>query len=759
MFTDIVGYTSLMGEDEQKAFETINANREIHQRLTEKHHGKIVKELGDGLLTVFENGTEAVLCAVDIQKEASEKNIPLRIGIHEGEVVFENGDVFGDGVNIASRIQDEAAPGGVCISDSVYRIIKNKTDIKTGSIGTRHLKNVDEDIKLYQVKADGVNVFKSSSNWKKSKALTWLLIIPISILFFIGGWFLNIASEKESSNKIEKFDIVLPAKAPIVCKQGILPVAISPDGTLIVYQAFTNNKMFLYKRYLDQYEAIPIPGTEGGQYPFFSPDGDWIGYHCNGLLKKVLIEGGIPINICEAPGYSSGTWLPDNTIITTIVGEGLVRVSAAGGNYSTITHIDLESGEWIHDHPFCLPDGKTILFSVRNGAGNLLYIKSFNLDNHEEKVILQEAMHPMYISSGYLTYIKNGHLMATSFDPKNLNAKEPEIFLIKNIAYLNPSISLAENGTLVYVPEQALLDELVWVDMNGVTQTIISDNDRFYGPRISPDGNNIAMWIASISEGEVYIYDIHRESLDKLTNSGQNFWPVWTPDGRHIAFPTFRGDGILANMYWKAIDKSTPAEPLLKIKYDEDMKNYAFQPQMWTSDGRKLLFVTLGEDVDIMMMDMENDSQFTAFIATEFDERHPRLSPDNKWIAYQSTESGRYEIYVIRFPEKGARWQISTNGGTEPIWSPDGNKIYYRHNDHIMVVDISTDVGFRAGKPEVQFSGKFKQLADYGWYYDLHPDGDRFVMVKAAEIDTTQNHIKVIRNFPKEIESKFASAR
>jgi adenylate cyclase len=151
MFSDIVGYTSLMGESEKKAFEVINTNREIHNRYTQKHHGKIVKELGDGLLTVFENGTEAVLCAIDIQKEASERKIPLRIGIHEGEVVFDNNDVFGDGVNIASRIQAEAATGGVCITDTVQRIIKNKEDLKTGSLGRKSLKNVKDKIHLFQL--------------------------------------------------------------------------------------------------------------------------------------------------------------------------------------------------------------------------------------------------------------------------------------------------------------------------------------------------------------------------------------------------------------------------------------------------------------------------------------------------------------------------------------------------------------------------------------------------------------------------------
>ena len=160
-----------------------------------------------------------------------------------------------------------------------------------------------------------------------------------------------------------------------------------------------------------------------------------------------------------------------------------------------------------------------------------------------------------------------------------------------------------------------------------------------------------------------------------------------------------------------------------------------------------------------MLMDMQNNNQFSEFIATEARERHPRLSPDNKWVAYQSDESGKYEIYVTRFPEKGSRWQISSNGGVDPLWSPDGNKIYYRNMEDVLSAEIYDIKEFRTGKPEVLFSGKFRQATVMGWYYDIHPNGDKFVMVKGGEIDTTQNDINIIKNFDKEIERKFAAAR
>ncbi len=760
MFTDIVGYTSLMGGDEHNAFNILTTNLEIHNRLIKKYNGKIVKELGDGLLSIFENGTEAVQCAIGIQQEGSRNGIPLRIGIHEGEVVFKNNDVFGDGVNIASRIQDEAAKGGICISDSVYRIIKNKTDIDAESIGIKHLKNVDEDIKLYQIKAEGVTHLMAYSNLKKSKILLWPVVIIIAILLFIGGWFLNKNYNEGSSFNIEKLGIVLPTKAPIVCQEGVLPLVISPDGTLIVYQAFADDKMLLYKRYMDQYEAIPISGTEGAQFPFISPDGEWIGFYSMGILKKVLVSGGTPEAIANVPGCSNGTWLPDNTIIFGMAGKGLFRIPARGGTYTPVTKIDISKGEWIHDHPIYLPDDETLLYSVIDGASNFLYIKSHHLNNGNEKVIVQGAMYPMYISSDYLLYVKNGHLMASSFNSSRLEISDPALVLIEDIAFQNPSMALSENGTLAYVSEQGIQDELIWVNMEGKTQSILRKNTLIRGPRISPDGKKIAMWFSDDSGGHVFIYDLDRDLFDKLTLIGDNFWPVWTPDGNKIAFPSIRG-GTLVDIVWKTTDKSAPAESLLKENIDEGMKSYTHQPQDWSHDSRYLLFATSpGLDIgwDIMIMDMENNKKISKFIATEHSERHPRISPDDNWLAYEANETGRKEIYITKFPDKGAKWLISTDGGEEPIWSPDGRKLYYRYRENVFVVEISIDPYFRASKPKILFSGKYRHSI-FGWNYDIHPDGDKFVMVKGAEIDISRNQVNIIKNFDQELENKFAAIR
>jgi Tol biopolymer transport system component len=308
------------------------------------------------------------------------------------------------------------------------------------------------------------------------------------------------------------------------------------------------------------------------------------------------------------------------------------------------------------------------------------------------------------------------------------------------------------------VSEQGVLDELVWINLKGESETILRKNTQLWGPRISPDGKKIAMWYSDDTRGHVFVYDLDRDFFDKLTREGDNFWPVWTPDGNKIAFPSIRG-GTLVDIFWKATDKSTPAESLLENKINEGMMENTYQPQDWSTDSRYLLFVTSrGLDIgwDIMIMDMENNRKISEFIATEHSERHPRLSPDNNWLAYQSNESGRLEIYVTRFPQKGAKWQISNDGGEEPIWSPDGRKLYYRFRENLYAVEISTEPDFTASKPEILFKGKFRQNM-FGWYYDIHPDGDKFVMVKGAKIDTSRNQVNIIKNFDREIDNKFAA--
>ncbi len=570
MFTDIVGYTSLMGESEKKTFEIINTNRLIHQKHVEAHHGRIIKELGDGLLTVFENGTEAVLCAVEIQKEAKKNDIPLRIGIHEGEVVVENKDVFGDGVNIASRIQAEAAPGGICLSDSVYRIIRNKEGLQVGKIGRVSLKNVREPLILYQVISHDLSVRPKKKIFKQS----WGFFLLIGIVGILIGIFLTQRYLKHNNPlQIKHLSINFPDHAPLdktMYRSINNSFAISPDGKLLVYMGKTNNSTNLYKRPLNANTCEIIPGTENAQNPFFSPDGKWIGYYAENALRKIQLTGGQSTVLCYVKESTKCTWLPNDSII--FGGnqmEGLKIIHSSGGTERVLTQLNLENEELMHSYPFYIPGAHKVLYSIQS-VSEFISTNSLDLKTGDIKVLVKNASNPKYTPEGYLTYDFQGSLIANKYDPeKDLLSDDPIIIIDNtknNTSFYGIQYDFSGDGTLLHMVYQIIINgELVEVDMEGNIKVLITeDNSWIVGPKYSPDGKNIAFWITKEEGSHVWIYNPARDHLTRFTSEGTNAWPIWTPDGWNIAFPSIRGSSGDLNMYIKPFGSTQASEILIK---------------------------------------------------------------------------------------------------------------------------------------------------------------------------------------------------
>lgn len=754
MFTDIVGYTALMGESEKKAFETINANREIHKRHTEKHHGKIVKELGDGLLTVFENGTEAVVCAIAIQKESREKNIPLRIGIHEGEVVFRDGDVFGDGVNIASRIQAEAVPGGVCISDTVYRIIKNKEDIKAESIGKKSLKNVKESLNLYQLNAPGLQIRKKNDTQK----LNWWITPIIGLIFLIIGYLIHIIFYQQvPSEKIQRFTINIPEEAPVAMigeahfRIGQKAIAISPDGNLLVFVGEANGTTLLYTRSLNSYEVVPLSGTEGAYFPFFSPDGKWLAFFTSNHLKKLNFQGDDPIVLCNVMHPYGGTWAGNDILyFVDEEGDALSYISSEGGRKKDLIRGKLSN----FNNPHALPDNEHILFNTVEHKIFVVSSKSGEITH-----ITDEGHDPRYIEPGFLVYNRRDRIMAVSFNSEKLLIKGKPFTIHDNVRIEGMSYSsqftFSKTGTFLFIKGGSVdVGELVWVNHQGKIVDKLPFTPNYFGPyRISPDGKKLAYTVyedlkRSRDFANLYVVDLSR-NIPNLIDEEANMFGIWYPDSKSLAYLKKNAQGFL-DIYKRTLN-SEKSEILYSLAFTDGIINQI-------SQDNKYLYANFysGSNTDCYLLNLIQMDTIKLTTDPTSDQFGPTLSTNGDYLIYGSTETGQYDLFCIPNPPTGEKWRITKNGAESYQLSQADNKIYYRSIDtrKMMVVKLNLENGFDFDEPQLLWEGDFLDIP--GPSFDVSPDGKYFLMKKSVVEKHTTIQINVITNFFKEVKQKAA---
>jgi serine/threonine protein kinase len=738
-----------------------------------------VKVLDFGLAKAFEKAVSGESGGVDPSKsptitvESSHSGVILGTAAYmspeqaRGKPLDKRTDIWSFGCVLFEAITGRQAFKGDTISDCIAAILKSEpnwkampetTPLKLRDLLRRCLQK-DPHNRLHDIadaRIDIQDILTGSSiemvptvrrapMWR---TLFWasisLVLILICVLLW-SPWHTNHPSEQLLSRLVIPTPSLIQSQTVSASSGNI--IVISPDGTKLVYVAEHEKTMRLHLREIDKFTANPIPGLGEAYAPFFSPDAQWLGFFHDGKLMKLLLSGGQPSILCDAPAPVGGIWGPDGTIIFGARGEGLMRISSDGGEPEAITAIDFEQGEWIHVASEFLPGEKEVLYTAFNGSGVALHITALNLETRKQQIIIEGGSQAHYAPTGHLVYSQKSSLLAAPFDIINLRITGPSIAILDGIM-TNPGAgaqaSFSKNGTLIYVQglEQATERMLVWVNRQGQSQPVMEEKRRFYGPRISPDGKKLAMWI----EGQVWIYDIARGTLRRLTSEGQNFWPVWTPDGQRVTFPSIRMGSPDVNLFWKPVDGSTSSERLTQGQYGQ-------QPFSWTPDGKVLLFhqsVHPTTGWDILMLPIDGESTPSPFLDSQFNERRPSLFPDGRWLAYESDESGRPEIYVTTFPNPGSRWQISTQGGSEPAWSRNGRELYYRNVDKMMAVDIMTEPEFTPAKPRLLFEGKYFSVI-YGRNYDITPDGQQFVMVKLIEEESVATQINVVLNWFEEI--------
>jgi serine/threonine protein kinase/Tol biopolymer transport system component len=535
----------------------------------------------------------------------------------------------------------------------------------------------------------------------------------------------------EPSLPVTRMIVTLPASQQLEIR-GRSALAISPDGGRLVYVGSGGGRTRLHLRHLDSFETTPLAGTDGASYPFFSHDGQSVAFFLDGKLKRVSVHGGSPGTVCDVPLVSrGGTWGPDGTIVFNPGDFGLMRVPAAGGVPERLTSQDAAMDARVLWWPQFLPDGRTLLAST----GTELFALSLDTGVWHS---LGQGTQAQYVPSGHLVFhaphVREGEIQAVAFDIERLATSGQPAAVLDEV-FRSPgsgvaSFAVAENGALIYVPG-GYARTLVRVDRNGRRTALLNERRGFRLPQVSPDGTRVAITIDP-RPSQIWVYDIVRQVGLPLVTDGHSFQKVWTPDGGRI---TYASSGRL---YWRVADASGDAQPL----------GHTGSPQAWTSDGRLLIFAiepTPGRP-DIWMMPLDDDPR--ALVATQAVENQPALSPDNRWLAYRSDESGRFEVYVRPFPDvERAKVLVSTAGGESPVWSPDGRELFYLNGTTMMAVPVERDgEAFQAGTPEVLFTGPFETgLAGF----DVFPDGT-FAMVE-ADPDARPTQINVVLNWTEEL--------
>jgi serine/threonine-protein kinase len=516
-------------------------------------------------------------------------------------------------------------------------------------------------------------------------------------------------------------------------------VILSPDGSRLVYVSQSR----LFTRRLDQPKATELPSGEGAYAPFFSPDGQWVAFFSRGKLEKVSVQGGAAIALCNASGVEDwGSWGEDGNIIVHLGTGPLFRISSAGGAPAPVT--ELAPGETTHRWPQVLPGGRAVLFTAFSPLRetNSSNIEVMSLGDRRRKTLLRGGTYGRYISSGHLVYMNSDTLLAVPFDPNRLEVHGVPLPVLQGVSY--STLDFSRTGTLVYRGTGAGDGPATvqWLDSAGKTQPLLAKPGDYLYPTLSPDGNRLAL----TSAGDIWVYEWHRDAMMRLTFGGGSI-PVWSPDGRYIAFQAAGGT------FWTRSDGSSKPQPLTQSKNPQ-------APWSFTTDGKRLAFDELnpGSERDLWTVPLESNAaglragKPEVFLQTSFDERHPSFSPDGRWLAYTSNESGTYQVYVRAFPgvPSGPRgkWMISTGSGLYPVWSRNGRELFFRNADGQVMVAAYTVHGdsFTAGKPRMWFE---KSLANPRRNYDVAPDGNRIIAVMPVEgaEGQPQHHVIFLLNF------------
>ena len=586
------------------------------------------------------------------------------------------------------------------------------------------------------------------------------------LLTMVGTSWWTRRGDQSLTRPTTRLDLVLPTDAPMAA--GNSSLALSPDGGRLVYRAQVTGGAQLYLRDMDTRETAAIPGTSGGSRPFFSPDGEWLGFFAGGRLRKLSLAGGEPVDLADAPFAMGGAWASDDTIyFTPSEGEGLSKVPATGGQVQRITQArDL----W----PDILPGREALLFTGGFGRG----IHSLQ-DGQTRGLLTTDVYYARYVPTGHLVYAERGRLLAVAFDLATLEVVSQPVTLLEDLrtnGFLGGApFALSQSGLLVYAPGQDReFASLVWADHQGNIEPLGLE-PGIYGESfaLSPDGTQVAVPVREASgAADIWLYDIARDGLTRFTYGlrdnprARSQTPLWTPDGRYIVYASLvfsspEDEEPRLRLFWKPADGSQEAVQLTTDDVPGLHLSDSFNP-----DGSVLTVMSLsaGTGFDLWRLPLDGIDpsagerpQAEVLLQTRDNEAFAQFSPDGEWIAYGSTRSGRYEVYVIGYPGPGPNHQISTDGGLEAVWHPSEPRLFYRAGTRFYAVDVRLTPEFEAGTPQFLFQGPF--VNGPGYDVDISPDGERFLTLYNPQRLKPNPTLTVITNFFDELRRRVPAGR
>ena len=710
-------------------------------------------------------GTLYYMSPEQLQAQATGQEVDARSDIFSfGLVLYEmlTGKRAFDGsspATVIAAIMERPAPSiGDVAPLALDRLLKRclEKDPENRWQSARDLK-----IELEWIAQAPSDVGTTPSSTGRHHSLLWVAVAVLAVAAAGASWVAYRATRPAELKPLVRLEVDLGRDVYLNALGGS-DIILSPDGTRIAYLS----RNHLFTRKLDQLGATELSITPGATSPFFSPDGEWIGFVAGGKLRKISVEGGAEIALCgAAASYTGADWGEDGNIIASLqISGGLSRVSSAGGTPIPVTEVEGE--ERTHRWPQILPGGKAILFTAENSTVGFddAKIEAMTLTDHRRKTLQHGGTYGRYVAAsggkGYLVYVSRGTLFAVPFDPEKLETSGSPIPVLQQVSYSamfgSAKLSFSRTGTLLYRSREIDASRVViqWLDADGRSQPLLDKPGLFVSPHFSPDGERLAVANEDVKSG-IWIYDIRRDTLSPLTGERNGAHPVWTPDGRYVAYQA--ADGIS----FARSDGGSRPEPLTQSK--------EFQyPSAFSPDGKTLAFYQSGpQGFELWTVPVEREGEKLKVgkpelsQRTSFGNRGATFSADGRWLAYSSNESGSSQVHVCAFPDKGGHWQISGTGGTTPIFSRNGKDLFFFDpvNDRIMVASYSVKGdSFVAEKPRVWASRNVALALSgaVGAQYDLAPDGKRIAVATDAGGSTQQDagHVIFLENFIDELQRK-----